>query len=283
MAHKLGIRLCLHVLLLLSQVPVYGLLHRGRNSENHARSRKIFDGFEAMEKTAFANRPPAPNESFDRQLTLLEMLERLSSQRGFDGETAVKSKRRQPFSFTPAALNFGPTPLCTPTVVDVAIQNNALMSVELYALTSHDWRFLVAGFEPGMLPTGQTFKVPIVFLPSGTGDFRCHLTLFTSLGQFEVHAQGIGVENPLGLRPMSGAFLPFGEPFEHTLELHNPSPDKDLEIKDLFATEPNIELDFNWELEAVGWVVKPKDTAAVVTVRMTYVRGSPRFALGKHS
>jgi hypothetical protein len=259
------LRLCLHALLLLARAPGYGSLPSASNAEHEERTHELLARFDMLEKAASLNRPPVPAEAADRHSALQQMLDRLSSQRSCYAEDAAS--RSLPIVMSPPELIFGSQPVCAPTVAEVVVTNTASVPVDLMAFTSPDKRFLIADFYPGLLGAGDSVKFSVVFLPADAREFQCTLVLTTSMGHFFVQVVGWGTENPLGLKPMTGAYLPIRGTFEDRLVMHNPSKDTEIRIKDLFATEPDVELEPDRDLVKSGWVVKPMHTANVAAVR----------------
>lgn len=251
------LRLCLHALLLLARAPGYGSLPSAAHAEHEERTHELLARFDLLEKAASLNRPPVP--------ALQQMLDRLSSQRSYYAEEPAS--RSLPIVMSPPELNFGSQPVCAPAVAEVVVTNMASVSIDLMAFTSPDRRFLIADFYPGLLGAGDSVKFSVVFLPADAREFQCTLVLTTSVGHFFVQVVGWGTENPLGLKPMTGAYLPVRGTFEDRLVMHNPSKDTEIRIKDVFVTEPDVVLEPDRDLVKSGWVVKPMHTAHVAAVR----------------
>ena len=147
--------------------------------------------------------------------------------------------------FDPPALELYEQPTCIPLWQNVDIVNDGEEEVIVDVVTSDNHMFhpSLKGL-PLTIPSGESAKMQVLFLPQTVESVEAMLLVQTNLGTISYHARARSVDNQFGVNAVVEENVPAESTYAPPIVVHNPSSTQDLRILEVFTTEAFLHLSF---------------------------------------
>ncbi|KAK8807239.1 hypothetical protein WA158_003998 [Blastocystis sp. Blastoise] len=153
--------------------------------------------------------------------------------------TQASGENMESIFIQPNQFDFNERFICVVFQESIEITNPSSIPVVISSASSDTpaFSFLLPYPSVTIYPS-QTVSITIGFIPTGLGETKGKITIYTSIGTFNYDVQGIGIENPYGLSPLSLQDLVYGRDEYQFINMTNAASDtkktRKLIIHDVF-------------------------------------------------